>query len=283
MTHQAMKIIRRLAYILAMLSLVLFLVGLVREALRSREPAYQGKSLSVWLRQFEEAKVNSPTSRYHLSPTEFQAQFVEPTHDALRHMGTNALPRLLSLLRAQNSPLQQRAEALLGRLPFIRWRPPSQELRRSMALSGFSALGTNAQPAVPALIALLNNKDGEIRKYAAWCLGSVGPAAEQAVPALIQHLADLDSAVGESAESSLGRIHRKPELVIPVLKERLAGAGKKWLTLFALGCFGPEAKAAVPAILPLLDDRDRETRTWAAMSLKRIDPVAAARAKVESP
>lgn len=277
-----MKKTRRLTCVLAIL-LVLFLIGLVLVALRSHEPAYQGKSLSGWLREFEEAKVNSPTSRYHPSAAEFQAQFVEPTHNAVRQIGTNALPTLLSLLRAQDSLLQQRVRALLGRLPFVRWRPTSQDLRRSMALDGFSALGTNAQPAVPALIALLNDKDGEVRKYAAWCLGSVGPAAEQAVPALIQRLADSDSLVGESAENSLGLIHRKPELVIPVLKERLAAARKKQLTLFALGCFGTEAKAAVPVILPLLDHPDPETRTWAAMALKRIDPDAAAKAEVKSP
>jgi HEAT repeat protein len=150
-----------------------------------------------------------------------------------------------------------------------------------MALTGFTALGTNAQPAVSDLSELLNDGDGELRKYSAWCLGSIGAAAEAAVPSLIRRLTDSDFLVSESAVSSLALIHRRPELVVPALKERLSGAGDKGLTLIALGSFGAEAKASVPAILPLLGDPDQETRAAAARALKRIDPAAAAEAKSE--
>src|SRR5215471_18930872 len=144
-----MKIPVRGFYVaLVPLLVMCFVVGL-RMVLNSREPAYQGKSLTTWLRQFEAARLNTPTSTYHLTPAEFRAQFVEPTQTAIRHMGTNTLPTLLTLLRAKDSPLQLRAEVLLGRLPFVQWRPPSADLRRSMALTGFYILGTNAQGAVP--------------------------------------------------------------------------------------------------------------------------------------
>jgi hypothetical protein len=266
---------------LGLILLVLLLAALIWEAVRSREPSYGGKGLSVWLRNFEEARLNGPTSRYHLNPAEFQVQFVEPTQDAIRHMGTNALPELLTLLRAQDSRLSKTVGGLIVRLPFVRWRPLSQNTQRSMALTGFSALGATAKPAVPALIASLNDKDVQIRIHAALCLGSIGPAAEVAVPALVQHLTEPNEMVCDSVENSLGRIHRKPELVIPMLKQRLAGSGKKWTALFALGCFGPEAKEAVPAILPLLNSPDRETSNWAAMSLKQIDPDAAIKAGVK--
>jgi HEAT repeat protein len=42
----------------------------------------------------------------------------------------------------------------------------------------------------------------------------------------------------------------------------------------ALGYYGPEAKAAVPAILPLLNDPDLGTRVSATNSLKLIAPEA---------
>jgi len=53
--------------------------------------------------------------------------------------------------------------------------------------------------------------------------------------------------------------------------------------LSALGWFGPDAKAAVPVILPLLNDQDQETRNRAAIVLERIDPEAAASAEAKSP
>ncbi|HYG36690.1 MAG TPA: HEAT repeat domain-containing protein [Clostridia bacterium] len=246
------------------------------------EPAYQGKSLIIWLKEFEEARYNGPTSRYHLSPAEFQGQFVEPTQKAVRHMGTNALPQLLNLLQARESFLHNRTIALLNKVPALRWRPLSQQQRQSMALAGFSALGTNAQAAVPALIALLDDKDPEIRKYSAWCLGAVGPAAEAAVPALLQHLQDANALVQDASETSLGAIHRRADLVVPVLIERLSKKEGRF-TDIALGMFGREAKAAVPAILPLLDDPNGDTQARMAMTLWRIDPEAAAKAGLKAP
>src|SRR6266516_3512354 len=58
--HQTLntKAITKLFYVVAMLLLVLVLGGLCWKILRPYEPAYEGKSLSVWLRQFEEAKSN---------------------------------------------------------------------------------------------------------------------------------------------------------------------------------------------------------------------------------
>ena len=173
--------------ILAVVLLIVVLVGLGWRVTLLRDPAYQGKSLTVWLRQFEEAKLNGPTSPYHLSPMEFKAQFVEPTQNAVRHIGTNALPTLLNLVQAK-----------------------------------------------------------------------------------------------DSSETSLGLIHGRPELVIPALTERLRGKDK-WHTLSALGWFGSDAKAAVPVILPLLNDPDQETRNRAAIVLKRIDPEAAATTEAKSP
>ncbi len=268
--------------ILAAVLLIAVLVGLGWRVTLLREPAYQGKSLSVWLRQFEEAKFNGLTSRYHLSPMEFKAQFVEPTQNAVRHIGTNALPTLLNLVQAKDTPLSWRAMDLLERLHLGRWKPPPEIVRRSMALDGFIFLGAEGQPAVPALIELLNDKDGDVRSRAASCLGFIGPAAVEAVPALLQHLNEPDPSVCLNSETSLGLIHGRPELVIPALTERLRRKDK-WHTLSALGWFGPDAKAAVPVILPLLNDQDQETRNRAAIVLKRIDPEAAASAEAKSP
>jgi HEAT repeat protein len=173
---------------------------------------------------------------------------------------------------------------LLERLHLGKWKPPPEIVRRRMPLDGFIFLGAEGQPAVPALIELLNDKDGDVRSCAASCLGFIGPAAVEAVPALLQHLTDPDPSVCINSETSLGLIHGRPELVIPALTERLRRKDEwQWHTLSALGWFGPDAKAAVPVILPLLNDQDQETRNRAAIVLKRIDPEAAASAEAKSP
>jgi HEAT repeat protein len=269
------RLITILSGILAVVLLITVLAGLSWKAMRSREPAYQGKTLSTWLRQFEDAKANQFRDR-----AQFEAQFVGPTQNAVRQMGTNALPTLLTMLQAKDSEIRSIAIHWLDKRSF-RWLPASQTVRREMALDGFAALGTNAEPAVPALMALLNHTNCEFRTSAARCLISIWPVAQEAVPVLVQHLRDPDEMVCFFSGQALGAIRKSPELVVPALTERLKGPGMKWGTLLALGRFGPEAKTAVPLIIPLLNDPDAETRSWAAMSLKAIDSEAAARAGVK--
>ena len=49
----------------------------------------------------------------------------------------------------------------------------------------------------------------------------------------------------------------------------------------ALGNYGSQAREAFPKIVPLLKDKDRETRNDARVALKKIDPEAAAKAGVK--
>jgi len=44
----------------------------------------------------------------------------------------------------------------------------------------------------------------------------------------------------------------------------------------AIGFFGPDAKAAVCRLLPLVHDPDTEVMAYAMQALKRIDPEVAA-------
>ena len=64
---------------------------IVWQGLREREPVYQGKPLSVWLQRY-----NTHGSFIGLRP--------EPMADeAVRQIGTNAIPTLLHMLRAHDS------------------------------------------------------------------------------------------------------------------------------------------------------------------------------------
>jgi HEAT repeat protein len=64
----------------------------------------------------------------------------------------------------------------------------------------------NAAQMVPALIAALKDKDGDVRRSAALGLGAFGEEAKDAIPALQAVQRDKDARVRESAGIALSRI-----------------------------------------------------------------------------
>lgn len=236
--------------------------------LRSGEPSHHGKRLGVWLQELG----NSEAARR------------ESAREAIRQIGAKALPLLLQRMDPQT-------DAELG--------------LRMQAVKAFQLLGPVAQPAIPSLARLLNNKksasdaaralaaigpaavetlagglghaDAQVRASAARALGEIGEGARPAVPALIKCLKDEDLNVRSGAIASLERIKHDPETVVPalidVLKEgdlsvRIAAAA-------ALGAFGVQAKAAVPELTKAAGSKAEFLRDAAAGALGQIDPEAA--------
>jgi HEAT repeat protein len=113
-------------------------------------------------------------------------------------------------------------------------------------------------------------------------LGKFGPAAKAAVPVLLQILKGHDAATRSTAATVLGEIKSDPDVVIPALIGCLGDADLEAEAADALGDFGPLAKAAVPKLLPLLHG-DKEARHAANHALRKIDPIAAAKAGVRPP
>ena len=113
-----------------------------------------------------------------------------------------------------------------------------------------SEFGTNAEPAVPLLIAALTNSD--------------------------------DRVVGVVA-SALGRIQRQPDVCVPALIPLLDSPNPitRQRSMMALGPFGGAATSAVPAMIRCLADSHLSARRLATNSLKQIDPEAAAKAGVK--
>jgi HEAT repeat protein len=213
---------------------------------------------------------------------------------AIRHIGTHAIPICLELMKTGVSPIKVKLLELvpgswLDRLHVPRLHEYRLAIynRRHLGAWGFVALGERAKPAVPALIALLSDKDQDTRYVAVFALGNLGPAAREALPGLIECLKDPDYNLRGLVAKSLGEIHQEPERVVPLLTDMLKRyrVDRQWvppeLVIGSLGQFGAQAKPAVPILVGLLSDPDPYFRSAATNALRKIDPEAAAMAGVE--
>jgi hypothetical protein len=253
---------------------------------RNPQPVYNGKSLSEWL---GDMKVGNPK------------EVTEPAEQAIRQIGTNALPFLLKEISDLGDLWQK-----VGPTNFAR----EGQTRLYNVRIAFKTLGPIAKPAVPALVDLLNkgndsdcaavaltqvdpqfavialtdaltNKLIAPRIAAADALFYVRSNADIAVPNLIQCLKykpasqDLPQDVimlkGFTADM-LGVIHARSDITVPALIEALDDKEPqvRFESLRALGKFGPAAVAAVPALQQATNDPELGIREVATFSLKQI-------------
>ena len=246
--------------------------GVAWATLRPREPVYQGKSFSVWLEQYQ---ASFPGIR-HGQPSAKR----EEAERAIRQIGTNALPTLLSMVRASDSPVKRKLIALADKQRVIHPNLHSDDYYHAKASYGFSILGPLAKPLVPALINALDEKNAGVRAAAAHSLGAIGPGAETAVPTLINHLNDRnDGLLIEESMMALGKIGEKSEIAVPALMEFVNGPRRDWNYIVpaidSLRRFRGKARSASPALQELMNSPDPNVRNAALNALNNIDPEAA--------
>jgi hypothetical protein len=208
------------------------------------EPVYNGKPLSYWLRGYGYSyDTNLPSSA--------QADA------ALREIGTNAVPTLLRMLRAHDSPLKTRFLKWAFRYRYFRINYPSAGTINLEACHGFRALGPNAYGAVPELIRVLDEKASpNLVSFSAMALAGIGPDAHAAVPSLLRMAVTTNENLRNSAFYALGQIHADPRGVIPVLARGLHDPSpmiRAWAAS-GLGNFGPDAISAVPELVAILNE-----------------------------
>jgi HEAT repeat protein len=163
------------------------------------------------------------------------------------------------------------------------------------------------EPAVPALIDVLNGPNWEMRVCAAEVLSRIGPPARGAVASLIQAVGIPDprherTTLVRHAIRALGRIGPDAKVAIPTLNRLLekhdidefdivmaltdVGAppcrrlvnellrdGDSYAAS-QLAWLGPKARETVPALRAVLADRRPQTRFSAAIAIAFIDPSA---------
>ena len=277
---------RRTVFILLLAGLA---IGLLLVSARLDEPSYRGRSLSDWL----EALVQRE-----------DAEGAAEARLALRQMGTNALPHLLSMLRTKDSRFKKLLQQWEGKHSFVDFRLYSADVIRGRAAEGIVAIGPPAAPWIPALTNLLDEPD--LGETALWALSGVGPEALPILLASLNHsnsalrraamyslngftggdrklictalvnaTNNSDSAVRRMAYRTLGRMTNEWEIALPVIISGLHDLDFQVARgcLLNVGNFGSNALTAVPLLITALDDR--RSYHLAARSLRAVDPRAA--------
>ena len=278
-------------------ALLVILAGMsVWQGLHSQkhEPVYHGKPLRYWLRGYRAGNWSWNQS------TALMAD------EAVRVIGTNAIPTLLEMISASDSALDIKLlkwsytwRRWARRQPFLRIAPiphlPSYDALE--ASQAFRALGPQASVAVPDLVRLLDQDLPAMNHgHIILILADIGPPAERAVPAVLRDLHASNPIRRGNALYALGRIGAAPELVVtnaavvlgdpdPYVRRQAARS---------LESFGAEARSSVPALVEALQkwslqpayprrfERDPDDPIVAAQdALKAIDPEAAAKAGVK--
>ena len=219
------------------------------------DPLYHGKRLSVHL---EETKVEgigwfgSESGPLLERAPELELQLGsigDETREAIREVGTNALPLLVGMLQGETrSDRWRRAlvgkyglpQRLLPRNPNLDW------LNKTRALAAFSVLGTNAAPAVDDILPLLDDPEHATEAIVALLL--IRPQHEQQILA-------LTNAFRVEAASA-------------------AGVPPEWIhasAMLALGSFGTEVSGAIPLIVPYLSSSSRYEQAAASVALTRLE------------
>jgi hypothetical protein len=246
---------------------------------------YKGKRLSEWIAVYDPANTNRPR------------QLMQDTQDAILQMGTNSIPYLLSMLERSDSPLKARSMRLMQKQSLVKVEYIPEMNRYERAAMALEVLGPRAKDAVPELVRIYNQNPSVFSKISIGrVLGLMGPYARAAVPSLLREAAGTNAVARANALFALGRIHANPDEVVPVLVKAALQDSDRTTRIIAIGglqTYGPDAKAAVPALVKFLEQHPPPAPAngftsgisegaMAAGALQAIDPVTAAKVLTNS-
>jgi hypothetical protein len=191
-----------------------------------------------------------------------------------------ASARLQRQMEGDYGPPPSQLETFLQRKGIYDWH---DELRDPFSRNPDERQRKDDPEALPVLIQLLDDEDGEIRSAAIHTIWGL-EGAEKAIPALTRlleretdphnrfALLGVLSTFGPAAAPAVPSMIPSLRDAVPELRSRAAAA------LFEIG---PNAKAAIPALLQALHDPDEDVRRTSGIALKAIDPQVAAAAGIE--
>jgi hypothetical protein len=243
------------------------LAGVAWEYFHSSELHYEGRPLSFWLAGFD------PVPPRDVTP--------QMAGEAVRAIGSNAIPILLKDIQAHDSTLKFKIINFLQGRGVLRNYWTTRYIKCYEAIGAFRSLGSNAISAVPDLMQIYQtNGSPTCQSAVIESLGAIGPGAKAAVPLLAASMKSPFSENRTVTLIALAQIHAAPDLVVPVFINSLADRNPitRQFAARGLGTFGPDASAAVPVLLEMLNLPDSSLRDRAVEALKQIDPETANKA-----
>lgn len=212
-------------------------------------PSYNGKTLIEWMGEPDQKVRN----------------------DAIQQIGTNAIPTLIDILSVKRSNVRRVVSKLQNKeLQGYISEDADLDGLRSLAVDGFAALGTNAEPAIPQLTKMFN--DDEIRLQAARALTKIGPKGFMVLTNAIAHgnSATRNNLIWAIAEEGGADKKIITELLVNSLKDSdwtVRGNAADFLA-------GKDPDIAIPVLIPMLDDPEYYPRARAAIALGSFGPAA---------
>src|ERR1051326_7834934 len=235
----------------------LLVAGLLWVTIRNPEPTYEGRSLHYWVLRDDVSHETSGERR--------QAE------QAIRHIGTNALPFLHKWIHNEPPTWGYKAVELARKLPtwkLANWIEHSlSSTLANNSSDALKALGEQATPILPELLRLLANNP--IDSSTALRISSVLPAVgTNALPALISAIEDpAFSANRGFVLAAIRDMHPPPAAAaaaIAVLIGCLSETNLPHMAADTLGSLGAAPNLAVPALIACLQSPDQELR-WACV------------------
>jgi hypothetical protein len=269
--------------------------------LRKTGPSFEGEGIYYWSLRMHDPRQSA----------EEQAK----AQEAARKLAPRSMATLLAWLR-ESEPAYSEPGYVKAVKWLLSWQHsvtviasvPYQPSRPGLAYQLFMEMGSGAEPAIPALIELLRDKDTEIsgkacmilanigpasipkvaqllastnemtRAMAAATLGVMGPQARSVAPDLQRMLAEKSNVIRLAAACALVKIETDPRPVIPVLLDcwKQSDFEGRDSALDALGQLKDRALPAVPQLTNLLATaKDAGERQMLLGTLQSIDPKTA--------
>jgi len=284
------------------LIVIVGLIGLIGwQIWRERPPTYHGKTAAQWFREFSSAQRNQVVGR---GPAVRGAQVVSvvfystgsadrfhhPAAEGLRALGTNAVLCLANEIVRVERPWgrwEPTYTKIYVKLPkFFQGLAPAppipQVIVRQEAIAALRVLGTNSAAAVPLLRDRLPGADPFIRAELIDALRFLPYRGADFDPV-------LDAVAGRAgfgaAMDLIGKLRLTTPNACTVLGAALmtGDASMKQRALLQLTYIGPNARLAVPALITVLTNTDKELRYSAASALAEMGPDARSAAPALAP
>lgn len=233
---------------------------------RGTEPTYEGRTLSQWVSQ-----IHTPTWADE-----------EDAIAALRFFGDRAAPPLLALaLDRYEATAPRRAymrvrsifpQAVRALLPDLEKRGAETARKAMAALEVLHAIKPSATVIMPTINRLAAS--GDWGSGVLGLSGCIGVGGSNAVPLLVRALESTNNKVKAIAVQELRYLGPDARAAVPALVPLLQHPAIRWRVLQTLISVGPAAQEAAPSLRPFLQSTNTLDRLAAAAALHRIDPAS---------